>query len=312
MNEQLSRKGLLNLFIVYTVWSTTYLAMRIGVNPVNGFPPFMFGAIRMLAAALILFGIARIQKYPVIPTRKELLTLATVGNLLWMGGNGLVLWAVQYADSGFASLIVSSAPIWTTMIEMVLYKKKPSSILLISLFIGFLGVAALSAPSLGKGNSQDVLAVVSLVLAAVSWALGSVIQTRRPVNLPPQVMSGYHQLFASAGFLLVSLVLGEPSPQPTLSAWLAWGYLVVFGSVFAFTSYIFALKLLPINIAMTYAYVNPAIALFLGWLLLNEPIGVWTLLGAGLIVVSVFGIFRAKHQSQPTTSEKINCASDLV
>lgn len=310
MLEHLSRKGLFHLFVVYTVWSTTYLAMRIGVTPANGFPPFVFGAVRMAAAALILFGLARLQKQDLKATRNDLFSLALVGNLLWMGGNGLVLWAVQYAGSGFASLIVASAPIWATIIELAIFKKKPSAILVVSLLIGFLGVAVLSLPSFNKGNSQDMFAVIALVFSAICWSLGSVIQSRRPVNLSPQVMSGYHQLFASGGFLLMSLVLGEPTPQPTVSAWLAWSYLVVFGSVFAFTSYIFTIKLLPINIVMTYAYVNPAIALFLGWLVLNEPIGTWTLIGAALVVVSVFGIFRVKQQIKPTLPRQPECASD--
>jgi drug/metabolite transporter (DMT)-like permease len=303
MLEHLSKKGLFHLFIVYTVWSTTYLGMRVGVDPANGFPPFLFGALRMGVAAVILFVLARLQHFTIKPTRRELVTLALVGNLLWMGGNGLVLWALQFADSGFASLIVASAPIWATLIELVQYKKKPSTVLLVALFVGFFGVAALSVPSLGKGSSQ-AFAVIALLVAAISWALGSVIQTRRSVNLPPQVMSAYHQLFASVGFLLSSLVLGEPTPQPTLSAWLAWLYLVGFGSVFAFTSYIYSLKLLPINIAMTYAYVNPVLALFLGWLLLNEPIGIWTILGAALVLVSVFGIFSAKHQPKLVAATK--------
>ena len=303
MLENLSKKGLFHLFIVYTVWRTTSLAIRVGVDPANGFPPFLFGALRMGVAALILFALARLQHFTIKPTRQELVSLALVGNFLWMGGNGLVLWALQFADSGFASLIVASAPIWATLIELVQYKKKPSTVLLVALFVGFFGVAALSVPSLGKGSSQ-AFAVIALLVAAISWALGSVIQTRRSVNLPPQVMSAYHQLFASVGFLLSSLVLGEPTPQPTLSAWLAWLYLVGFGSVFAFTSYIYSLKLLPINIAMTYAYVNPVLALFLGWLLLNEPIGVWTILGAALVLVSVFGIFSAKHQPKLAAATK--------
>jgi drug/metabolite transporter (DMT)-like permease len=228
-----------------------------------------------------------------------------------MGGNGLVLWALQFADSGFASLIVASTPIWTTLIELVQYKKKPSTVLLVALFVGFLGVAALSIPSFGKGSTQ-AFAVLALLIGAVSWALGSVIQTRRPVNLAPQVMSAYHQLFASVGFLLSSLLLGEPAAQPNLSAWLAWLYLVGFGSVFAFTSYIYTLQLLPINIAMTYAYVNPVLALFLGWLLLNEPIGISTMLGAALVLVSVFGIFSAKQQHKPAAKVQEECASESV
>ena len=294
MGEQLSRKGLFHLFIVYTVWSTTYLAMRVGVHPDNGFPPFLFGALRMVVAAILLFGLARWQKQPLISNRAELTSLAIVGNLLWMGGNGMVLWAVQYAGSGFASLIVSSAPIWATLIELVCYRKKPSLILLLSLFVGFTGVAVLSLPSFESGASRDMLAVLALVLSAVCWSSGSVLQSRRPVRLSAQVMSAYHHLFASGGFLLVSFLVGEPAPQPTTAAWLAWLYLVFFGSVFAFTSYILSLRLLPLNIAMTYAYVNPVLALFLGWLLLGEPIGSWTVWGAMLVILSVFGIFRVK------------------
>jgi drug/metabolite transporter (DMT)-like permease len=294
MGEQLSRKGLFHLFVVYTVWSTTYLAMRVGVHPDNGFPPFLFGALRMVVAAILLFGLARWQKQPLFSNRSDLTSLAIVGNLLWMGGNGMVLWAVQYAGSGFASLVVSSAPIWATLIELVCYRKKPSLLLLLSLFVGFAGVAVLSVPSLERGASRDMLAALALVLAALCWAAGSVLQSRRPVRLSAQVMSAYHQLFASGGFLLFSLLVGEPSPQPTTAAWLAWLYLVFFGSVFAFTSYILSLQLLPLNIAMTYAYVNPVLALFLGWLLLGEPIGVWTVLGAMLVLISVFGIFRVK------------------
>lgn len=294
MVEQLSRKGLFHLFIVYTVWSTTYLAMRVGVHPDNGFPPFLFGALRMVVAAVLLFGLARWQKQPLFSNRSDLTSLAIVGNLLWMGGNGMVLWAVQYAGSGFASLIVSSAPIWATLIELVCYRKKPSLVLLASLFVGFAGVAVLSLPSFGSGESRDMLAVLALVLAALCWASGSVLQSRRPVRLSAQVMSAYHHLFASGGFFLVSLLVGEPSPQPTSAAWLAWLYLVFFGSVFAFTSYILSLRLLPLNIAMTYAYVNPVLALFLGWLLLGEPIGAWTVWGALLVILSVFGIFRVK------------------
>lgn len=299
----LSRAGLVHLFVVYTVWSTTYLAMRVGVDPAGGFPPFIFGATRMALAGLILLGLARIQRQTVVPQRGELATLAVVGNLLWLGGNGLVLWAVQYANSGFACLMVSSAPIWATILELALYKKKPSMMLVGSLFVGFLGVAVLSLPSFAKGNFQDAIALAALVLSAVCWALGSVIQVRQPVKLAPQVMSAYHQLFAGAGFLAASVLLAEPLPQAGLQPWLAWGYLVIFGSVVAFTSYIFALKMLPINIAMTYAYVNPVLALGLGWLLLGESIGPWTIVGAVLVLLSVFGIFRAKQQKLPALSE---------
>jgi drug/metabolite transporter (DMT)-like permease len=295
VGEQLSRKGVLHLCLVYTVWSTTYLAIRVGVNPVGGFPPFIFGMLRMPAAALILLSIAGLQGLRVKPNRGELLSLAIVGNLMWLGGNGLILWAEQYADSGFACLMVSSAPIWATVIELVAYKKRPTLPLVVSLLVGFVGVAVLSTFSMGQKTTTVPSAVVALIGAPLCWALGSVFQARRTLTLEPQVLAGYHHLAAFFGFLIVSVALGESVPHPATSAWVAWGYLVVFGSVFAFTSYVFALRLLPIGIVMTYAYVNPVLALFLGWLLLHEPITAPTLVGAALVVVSVFAIFNVRQ-----------------
>ena len=305
MNEQLSRKGLLHLSVVYVVWSTTYLAIRIAVQAGGGFPPFALGALRMAAAALILLLIARLQGLRTRPTRAELMPLAVAGNLMWCGGNGLVLWAEQYASSGFAALIVSSAPIWAAIIELFIYRKRPSVALIVSLFIGFTGVAILSMPSLGTRSSTDFSAVVALLLSPLCWVLGSVLQARRPADLAPQTMSGYHQLAAFFGFLIASLALGEPIPHPSAPAWLAWGYLVIFASVGAFTSYLCALRLLPMNIVMTYAYVNPVLALFLGWLLLAEPITLRTLCGAGLVLLSVFAIFHVKQPMMPGNQQNI-------
>ncbi len=283
--------------LVYVVWSTTYLAMRIGVNRTNGFPPFFFGMLRMPVAALILLAIARAQGLRMKPARSEWLSLAVSGNLLWLGGHGLILWAEQYAASGFSCLMASSAPIWATIVGLLFYRKRPSVSLIVSLLVGFTGVAILSASSLGTKGPIGFWVVSALILGPFCWALGSVFQARRPVDLAPHVMSGYQHLMAFFGFLIVSLVLGETTPHPGPSAWIAWGYLVIFGSVIAFTSYVITLRLLPISIAMTYAYVNPLLALFLGWLLLGEPITMRTLVGAGLVILGVFAVFRVKQTS---------------
>jgi drug/metabolite transporter (DMT)-like permease len=280
------------------VWSTTYLAMRIGVSSANGFPPFFFGMLRMPVAALILLAIARAQGLRMKPARPEWLSLAVAGNLLWLGGNGLILWAEQYVASGLACLMASSAPIWATIVELLLFRKRPSIPLIASLVVGFIGVAVLSVSSLGTKGTTDFWTVSALILGPLCWALGSVFQARRPVNLAPQVMSGYQHLMAAFGFLIASLMVGEPMAHPGLSAWVAWGYLVIFGSVIAFTSYVITLRLLPISIVMTYAYVNPLLALFLGWLLLGEPITARTVLGAGLVVLGVFAVFNVTQTTQ--------------
>jgi len=292
-DERLSRKGILHLCLVYVLWSTTYLAMGVGVVRGSGFPPFFFAMLRMPMAALILLGTARLQSLPMKPTRSDWLSLVIGGNLLWVGGHGLILWAEQYASSGFSCVMASTAPIWATVVELLFYRKRPSAALIISLLVGFAGVVVLSVSSLGGTTGTG--AVWALIAGPVCWASGSVFQARRPVDLPPQVASGYQHLAASFGFLIVGVAIGEPMPHPVLSAWIAWAYLVIFGSVIAFTSYVIALRLLPISIAMTYAYVNPLLALFLGRLLLGEAITIRTLLGAGLVILGVFTIFRLKQ-----------------
>ncbi len=307
-NTTLSKEGLFHLCVVYVVWSSTYLAIRIAVNPEGGFPPFALGAIRMTPAALILLSLAYFQGKSLKPSLSDLVTLSITGILLWVSGNGVVMWAEQFIDSGFACLILSSSPIWSTIIELIIFKRRTSFLLVASLLLGFLGILILTIPSFLKGVSSDLVAIAALIFAAASWGGGSVLQSRRPMNISPQVASGYQHLFASIGFLIASVILGETFSQPTTQAWLAWGYLVIFGSVFAFTSYIVTLKLLPISIAMTYAYVNPVLALGLGWLLLDEQITWWTIMGASLVIISVAGIFADKRRPELTQTAPLESA----
>ncbi len=295
MDEKLSGRGLFHLCVVYVLWSTTYMAMRVGVGPSSGFPPFIFGALRFPLGALILLGLARAQGLNIKPTGRELISLCVVGNIFWLVGHGLILWASHYADSGFTCLMASSAPIWAAVLEVFIYKKRLSVPLIVSLLVGFSGIAVLSLSSLGRVEGIDLSVILALQLGAFGWALGSALQARMPVGLDPKVTSGYHQLAAGFGFLAVSLLLGEPAPHPSLSAWVAWGYLVVFASVFAFTSFVVALKLLPINIVMTYAYVNPVLALFLGWAFLGEQVTLRVVIGAALVLLSVCAIFNVRQ-----------------
>ena len=186
------------------------------------------------------------------------------------------------------------------LIESVLDWKAPSGLLIGSLLIGFAGIVLLSVPVLTSGVRADLWSLIALLLAGLSWGSGTVLQSRKPVRLASRVSSGYQQIFAGLGFVLVALLIREPRPDPVPEAWLAWGYLVLFGSVFAFTSFVQALRLLPINVAMTYAYVNPVIAMILGWLILREPITGWTLGGAALVLLGVAGIFRARYSETST------------
>ncbi|MEG6584483.1 DMT family transporter [Dendrosporobacter sp. 1207_IL3150] len=295
-DSNLSRTGLFHLLVVYIVWSSTYLAIRVAVSLGSGFPPFIMSGSRLLTAAAILFLIAYLCKQRIKITKTELVNLAISGTLLWVFGNGLVIWAEQYASSSFAALVVSSSPIWVTLFESVMYRKKPSVTLTIALLTGFLGIGVLMYPALSKGISTEITAGIALVCSAICWSIGSIYQSRNPVNLSSHTASAYQHVAACVGFFFISLLFQEPAPAPTQNAYIAWLYLIVFGSVFAFTSFVSVLKLLPIQIAMTFAYVNPVLALFLGWFILDEPVTSWTIGGAVLVISSVAGIFSDRYK----------------
>jgi len=286
--------GLLNLLVTYIVWGSTYLAIRVAVREGAGWGPFWLGAMRVLVAAAVLFAVNRLRGTRLRPSRVEFGILAATGLLLWVGGNGAVNWAEARIDSGLAALIVGTMPIWVALMESVVDHRPPSLLLAGSLVMGFAGLFVLTYPKLRHGVTADLLGIVVVVGAAVSWGLGSLIVNRRRLALDPVVVSSWQQLIGGAGFTVMALAVREPLPHPTPAAWIAWAYLVVFGSLFAYTSFIYALKLLPTTVVMTYAYVNPVIAVLLGWLILSEPITGYTLTAMALIVAGVYGVFRDK------------------
>jgi len=289
--------GLIPVFIIYVVWGTTYLAIRIVVREGSGFPPFAAASARFLTAGSLILLWGWITKKQLKPNREELLTMVIAGLMMLMLGNGMVNWAEQRADSGLAALLLAATPIWTILIEALLDKRLPSMFLIGAVLVGFGGIALLAVPGIINGEPAEVLSILALMVAEVSWALGSVRQKRKPVTLHPVVSSGYQMIFGGVGLVLLSLFNGEPFPAPSVDSWLAWVYLVVFGSIVAFTSYVIALKTLPIQLVMTYSYVNPVVAVLLGWLILGEPITGWTMGGMALVLLGVAGVFRERRKS---------------
>ncbi|HEX9680400.1 MAG TPA: EamA family transporter [Anaerolineales bacterium] len=288
--------GLSHLIVVYLIWGSTYLAIRLTVREQAGFPPFTVVAMRVVTAGVLLMLWSAAARLKLRVRRDELITLAGSGILLWLGGNGLVTWGEQRADSGYAALLIGASPIWVALIESLLDRKIPSPLLIGSLVVGFGGIALLSVPVLREATPADSLSVLALILAALCWSSGTVLQSRRPVTAPSRVSSGYQHLFGGAALILVALARGEPAPDPSPEAWWALGYLIVFGSIIAFTSFVQALRLLPTPVVMTYAYVNPVIAVVLGFFILGEPITTWTLAGAPLVFLGVAGVFRERSR----------------
>ncbi|MBW8010379.1 MAG: EamA family transporter [Chloroflexi bacterium] len=287
--------GLFHLLVVYIVWSSTYLAIRIAVREGSGFPPFSMALMRVTVAGSLLLLWGRLTHRRVRLTRREFALLAASGLLLWTGGNGLVTWAEQRSASSLAALIVASISIWVAIIEAILDRRAPSRLFAGSLLLGFSGIGVLTVPSLQSGDPADTLSILALLGATFTWALGSVLQSRKPVELSARVSAGYQMLFGGIGFLILVLITNEPLPTPTTEAWLAWGYLVLIGGALAFTSYVTALRLLPTNIVMTYAYVNPVLAVILGWWILGESITIWTIAGTTLVLLGVASVFRDRY-----------------
>jgi len=295
MSTSLSIKGLLNLVVVYLVWGSTYLFIRVAVREGSGFPPFAMAASRLLCAAAILFPLAWLLKYRLAVSRSELRLLAVSGVVLWLGGNGMVTWAEHHADSGYAALILGTTPIWAVILESIMDRELPSPLLVLFLLVGFAGMGVLVWPVLQKGATADLASTAALLIAAVLWPAGSLMLQRSPPKSASVVVAAYQQFFGGIGLLAAMVLAAEPWPQPNPSAWIGWGYLVVAGSVISFTSYVIAVRTLPITVVTTYAYVNPVIAVLLGRIVLDERITSSTLLGMVLILAGVAGVFR--HRS---------------
>jgi drug/metabolite transporter (DMT)-like permease len=292
--RDISPVGLAHLGVLYFAWSTTYLAIRIAVREGSGFPPFFMSGSRLLAAGPILLLIALALGRSLRVSRRDWGTIVAAGLLLWIGGNGLVTWAEQFAESAYAALLIGAMPIWTSVIEALLDRTWPSPRLAMALLIGFAGVAVLTIPELRAAEGSDLLAVLALLVAPISWGAGAVLQSRRKISAAPLASAGFQQVVGGAAFLLIALAVGEPTPNPTPAAWGGWAYLVLVGGL-AFLSFTEGLRLLPTRIVMTYAYVNPVGAALLGWWLLDESITWWTAAGAVLVIAGVAGVFRERY-----------------
>jgi|TARA_B110000438_G_scaffold165744_1_gene158562 drug/metabolite transporter (DMT)-like permease len=294
--NKLSVAGLVHLSIVYVLWGSTYLAIRIAVQEGSGFPPMIMSATRVFCGSIILMSLAKIfYKDSLKINRDEFLVLFISGIALWFGGNGLVAIAETNINSGYAALIIACTPIWVAAIESYLNKRTPSLFLLGSLVISILGITILNWPAISTNDTTNLWSTFLLIFAGLSWGAGSIYQKRKGLKISPEVSSAYQQIFGGLVLFIASFVLSEPNISPSFTSWLAWAYLIIFGSVIAFTSFIKALKLLPANIVFTYAFINPIVAVLLGLIVLNEPITIWTLVGSPLILIGVFGVFKEKN-----------------
>jgi drug/metabolite transporter (DMT)-like permease len=276
------------LAIVYVVWGSTYLAIRYAIE---GFPPLLSAGIRFAAAALLMLGYLAVRRPAALrATRAQLVTAAVSGVLLLAGGNGLVTLAEQRVDSGLAALLIACVPLWIVILRALL-RDRPGPATALGVLIGLAGVALIFLP--GGSGGTDVAYAGLCVLAALSWSVGSLLVTLRPVPADPLTLTTVEMAAGGVVLLVAAAARGEfgrfaPGDAPG-SAWFALAYLVVFGSLVAFTAYVWLLGNAPVSIVATYAYVNPAVAVLLGALFAGERL-TGSALAGGLVVLAAVAL----------------------
>ncbi|MFD6970386.1 EamA family transporter [Streptomyces sp. NPDC059979] len=285
------------LALVYVVWGSTYLGIRIVVETM---PPFLSAGARFLTAGLLLAGVVAWRYGPaaLIATRAQLGSATLVGLLLILGGNGLVVLAETSVPSGLAALLVAAVPMWVVVLRASTGDRPPPRTLG-GVLVGLAGLAVLTSP--GLSGAVRLSGVLMVVVASVLWSLGSFSASKLTLPDNPFTGSAYQMLAGGAAAVVVGLLRGEqrgldPAAFSTAS-WLALGYLVLFGSLVGFTAYVWLLQAAPLSLVSTYAYVNPVVAVALGALILDEAL-TWPILVGGGIVVAAVGVIVSTERKK--------------
>ncbi|HEX7942546.1 MAG TPA: EamA family transporter [Gemmatimonadaceae bacterium] len=291
---------------VYIVWGSPYLAIKYAIATI---PPFLMAGSRFLLAGALLYAFALRGGGPA-PTRRQWLNASVIGILLLGLGNGGVVWAELLVPSGLAALLVAAMPVWMVLFEALRPEgRRPTALVVAGIMLGLFGQAVLVGPSSHGAGSQSVslVGVAALLIATMSWAAGSI--RARLVDLPASRVrtTAMEMLAGGAALLVVGAAVGEVpqflSVRPSTASIAAWLYLVVFGSLLAFTAFVWLNATVAPARAATYAYVNPIVAVGLGWLLLGEPVTSRTVVAAVIILGAVLVINVAGSRA-PARSAK--------
>ena len=288
---------------VYVLWGSTYLFIRYAIDTI---PPFVLGTTRFMASGLALYALARWRGSPK-PTAEELRLAAITGVLMLGFGNGAVMWAEKSIPSGIVALIVSSVPIWVVLMDWLRPQgNRPRRSMLLGLALGFVGMVILIGPRaiVGEGHVDEIAAAI-LIAGSISWSFGTLLTrwSTRPGS--PLVFAALQMLAAGGAMLVGSLLMREWGAFSWSSvsgkSVFAWFYLVIMGSIIGYTAYVYLLGHVSAAKASTYAYVNPVIAVLLGWAFANEPLGWRTMVAAAVILAGV-AIITASQSSTKTSS----------
>ena len=307
-----TRRVWVALVTVYIVWGSTYLAIRYAVTSI---PPFLMGGVRFMIAGAALFAWDRIMVaragvevgVPPARRRREWLGALLIGGLLLLGGNGGVVWGeAHHVNSGISALIFATLPMWMALLSFALYRERLSLAVIGGLVLGFAGTALL-VETTSRGSSGWTGPLVVLA-GAFCWSLGSVLTRWAPLPERQTRSTAMQMLCGGALLALAGVVTGEPSDLHlsaiTAASWTGFVYLVVIGSLVGFTAYTWLLPNAKLSLISTYAYVNPVVALFLGWAIAAEPITLRTFVASAVVIVAVVIIVTARGREGRATRDQ--------
>jgi drug/metabolite transporter (DMT)-like permease len=301
------RLVLLSFAIVYIVWGSTFYAIRVGIESV---PPFLLAGARHLSVGLFFYPTFRILSREK-PTRTHWRTTFVTGCLLLAVGNGTVSWAEKTVPSGIAALLVATVSLWMVLVDWIRPRGvRPGPRVIAGLLLGFAGMVLLVGPKhLGHSERIDPVGACALIGASLAWAAGSIYSRHHPLPRSPLLGAGMQTLCGGAVLCIFAVAIGETRQfhlaNVTSRSWLALLYLFLFGSAVGFSAYVYILKHSTAARVATYAFVNPVVALFLGWFLASEPLTLRTTLASGIILTAVLLVITAPHKDPLEAEEAV-------
>ena len=284
----------LAFFSIYVIWGSTYLLNKIAVSEI---PALFLSASRFIIAGILIFIIAKLSKLPLAITKKQLLNCTIAGFLFLVYGNGVFVWALKYVDSGFAALEASTQPLMIIILMRVLHGRKIQLMSIIGVVLGVLGIYLLVSQQDLASQEGSALGIFMIFTCVVSWSFASLFVAKADLPANFFVTTGYQMLAAGILLAIFSILFGEQWISPfelTSSVQLSMLLLIVFGSIVAFTAFNYLLKVVSTEKVATSAYVNPVIALLLGWYILDEHITLQSIIASAILLTGVYFINSKK------------------
>ncbi|MCF6270533.1 MAG: EamA family transporter [Melioribacteraceae bacterium] len=290
------KKAYLAWLSICIIWGTTYLVIRIGVLEM---PPFLFSGMRWLLVGPLILLFLKLRGIP-LPSKKDLLPIATIGILLIGLGNGLITFAEKWIPSGLTALLITTVPMLIVLIETLILKKVAfNKTILFGVLIGFGGILLIFGHNFTLLlDTEYLFGIIAIYVGVTAWAIGTVYSKHRKIDVNPFASAATQMTIGGTFQIIVGFSIGEAEHFAfTQNGVLALIYLAIFGSLIAYGSYIYAIEHLPISFVTTYAYVNPIIALFAGWLVLDEILSIEIILAAVIILFGVGLINRGNRKN---------------